>query len=83
MALLLQDWHGSSFMPLPFPSVHVYKDASGSYGCGAVAAGYRWFNFPWPPSWYNNNIASKELVPIVVASATWGRAWMRLHICFY
>ena len=35
----LQSWNGSSFFPLPYPSAHVYSDASGSFGCGAVVAG--------------------------------------------
>ena len=39
----LQDWNGTSLLPLPSPSVHVYSDASGSWDCGALIQGMGWF----------------------------------------
>ena len=42
----LQDWNGTSLLPLPSPSVHVYSDASGSWGCGALVQGMGWFQLP-------------------------------------
>ena len=42
-----------------------------------------WFQIQWPPAWASVNIVVKELVPIVVATALWGRVWQHLHICFH
>ena len=35
----------------------------------------RWFNAPWSTVWRPERIALKELVPVVVAAAVWGREW--------
>ena len=54
----LQSWNGSSFFPLPYPSAHVYSDASGSFGSGAVVDQLSWFQLQWQTriyllrSWY-------------------------------
>ena len=32
------------------PSVHMYLDATGSFGCGAVVPNGAWFNISWSPS---------------------------------
>ena len=76
-ASLLQSWNGSSFFPR---AAHVYSDASGAYGCGAVCDSFGWFKLAWrgPAS-----ITVKELVPVVLASAVWGPYWSGLHICFH
>ena len=79
----LQKWCGSSFLPLPEPSVHVYSDAAGSYGCGAVAKALGWFQAKWPQSWEAMDISAKELVPVVVAAALWGSRWGGQHVCFH
>ena len=79
-ASLLQSWNGSSFFPRAAPAVHVYSDASGAYGCGAVCDSFGWFKLAWPgPA----SITVKELVPVVLASAVWGPYWSGLHICFH
>ena len=31
--------------------------------------------FEWPQSWVSVPIAPKELVPVIMACAVWGRAW--------
>ena len=80
---LLQAWNGSSFFPPPLPSVHMYSDASGSFGCGAFSRPHGWFQLQWPPSWLSVNIATKELVPVVTAAALWGRLWVGAHVCFH
>ena len=41
----LQGWNGSSFFPPPTPSVHVFSDASGLFGCGAFDTQLGWFQF--------------------------------------
>ena len=48
---------------LPLPHVTM---ASGSWGCGATLM---------VPGDYHLTIAEKELLPIILACATWGRAW--------
>ena len=65
----LQSWNGSSFFPPPLPSVHVYSDASGSFGCGAFSRPHGWFQLQWPPAWLSVNIATKEFVPVVMDAA--------------
>ena len=47
----LQDWNGTSLLPPPFPSVHVYLDTSGPWGCGALVQGMGWFQLRWLPEW--------------------------------
>ena len=72
------------FRDVPTPSVHVYTDASGRYGCGGVGLPQRWFfQLQWGPSWSDVDISVKELVPIVLAAALWGRYWQNLHIRFH
>ena len=66
----------------PDSSIHVYSDASGTYGSGAFVAGLGWFQTEWPEDWEGVDIASKELVPVVVAAALWGRQWSGSHVCF-
>jgi hypothetical protein len=79
----LQHWNGSSFFPPPNPSVHVFSDASGSYGCGAFSEDAGWFKMEWPEDWLEVDISVKELVPVVVAAAIWGGLWAGKHICFH
>ena len=42
-----------------------------------------WFQLEWPPSWTSMDIAVKELVPVVVVSAIWGKSWHHKHVCFH
>ena len=51
-------------------------DASGTWGCGAfwVEAG-QWVQCPWRNEWQNTPIHAKELLPIILAIATWGPYW--------
>ena len=79
----LQFWNGLSFFPLQSPSRHIYSDASGSFGCGAFDSTTCWFQLQWPAFWSLIDIAAKEMVPIVVAAALWGRLWEGCHICFH
>ena len=81
---LLRHWNGLSFFPLPTPSFHVYSDASGSFGCGAVCSKVnQWFQLQWPSAWGDTGIAAKELVPIVIAAVLWGLQWTGQHVCFH
>ncbi len=67
----------------PVVYVNVHSDASGSFGCGALMAQASWFQATWPGSWSSVDITTKELVPIVLAAAIWGRFWCRQSICFH
>ena len=63
--------------------VEVWTDASGSWGCGALWDG-QCLQVAWSerPSFGSGNISVKELLPIVVAAATWGRHWRgRVVVC--
>ena len=79
----LRSWNGSSFFPLPFPTGHVFSDASGTYGCGAFVDDLGWFQIKWPEGWEKTDIAVKELVPVVTAAALWGHCWAGKHIRFH
>ena len=77
-------WNGVSLLkPTAEECVHVWTDASGAFGCGAfVPASQDWFQFKWPDSYLaegvqlkEESIALKELLPIVMSCAIWGRDW--------
>ena len=75
----VSSWNGVSMMlreSLQSPGVAIWSDASGSWGCGALW-GDQWCQVPWSewPGFASASIAAKELLPIVVATATWGSAW--------
>ena len=67
-------WNGISYLPLTVPTIFIESNASGLWG-GAEIWGCQWFHFRWPDSWQNINIAVKELLPIVMATAIWGKEW--------
>lgn len=64
---------GLTYLPSPWST-----DASGSWGCGATD-GHDWFQCAWHDNWQSVNIATKELVPIILAVGTWGYKW---HVLF-
>ena len=83
-ACFLQHWNGRSFLPRPgATTLHVYTDASGSFGCGGVMLPGDWFQIQWPQSWAEVDISTKELVPIVVGAALWGGAWASCCVQFH
>lgn len=53
------------------PEVTFSSDASGRWGCGAVWQD-AWLQVQWNRQWQDQQIAAKELVPIVLACAIWG-----------
>jgi hypothetical protein len=69
-------------MPNSSPSIHVYSDTSGSH-CGAYCIQLGWFQLEWPPSWSEVSIAPKEMVPVVVAAAIWGKHWAGRDVRFH
>jgi len=50
----------------------IQTDASETWGCGSFWMG-NWFQWAWPPEWTDINIMAKELVPIVLSCAVWGK----------
>ena len=57
------------------PTATVTLDASGRLGCGAFSSDGQWFQYRCPASWESVHITVKELVPLVVSAALWGRNW--------
>lgn len=74
----LSAWNGVSVTSL-HPSLGwrttITSDASGNWGCGAFSSEGHWFQLQWPESWVPINITVKELLPIIVCVALWGREW--------
>ena len=72
----LSAWNGTSFLPVPsqLPAVELTSDASGSWGCGAWC-GSSWFQLEWDHKAYCLSIPEKELIPIILACASWGAKW--------
>ena len=60
--------------PLPLDEFKLISDASGHWGCGAYWD-CEWFQLPWNNTFLDTHISAKELTPIVVATAIWGKAW--------
>ena len=78
-------WNGVSLMSVAgdqSPEVTLTSDASGSWGCGAYWE-EGWFQLEWVhtvcPA--TLNFAIKEMIPIVLASAVWGRMWAGKVVC--
>ena len=74
------------------PDHHVWSDASGSWGCGAVWGG-RWFQAEWSISLKESlasslgpgkdSIAVRELIPVAIAAAVWGAQWQGSIVMFH
>ena len=77
-------WNGTSFLPLPphLPTWYVFSDASGSWGCGAWFDRH-WFQLQWSPPVADFQIAIKELIPILLGCAIWGRTWSTCRIIWH
>ena len=82
--MFVDTWNGVSLLQLTkqlVPSVNVFTDASGSFGCGAIW-GTLWLQGQWPTDWLQVNIMTKELVPVILACALWGTRWTGQHVQF-
>ena len=91
-ATFLESWNGISMISPPeLQQIHVWTDASGQFGCGGIDPGQKaWFQLRWPErysaSWVQlkeESIALKELLPIVIACALWGRHWRNQFVKFH
>ena len=74
-AKFLEEWNGISILNSVSQPCPDFEVASGVWGCGAYSSCGEWFTCQWPASWTRVNITAKELFPIVVALAIWGRLW--------
>ena len=76
----MEQWNGVNMIYHPLaPSVEIWTDASGSFGCGALCPTLsRWFQLPWRGTETcrdmdrSRSITWMELLPVVVACAVWG-----------
>ena len=72
--IFLPRWNGRSLLQQPHPTHTITSDASGSWGCGAFLNTGPWCQLTWPESWTHYPIAVKEMVPVVIVIALWGRS---------
>ena len=80
----MQVWNGVAFLPNPQVGAAVVVDASGTKGCGAYTRkALECFRLPWPASCSGTYIAAKELFPLVMAAAVWGKSWRRTLVQFW
>ena len=79
----VQHWNGTSFIPNMPQRTSMTSDASGTWGCGAFRNdSLEWFQVGWPPHYQEASIAAKELVPILIGAALWGRFWSGSKVLF-
>jgi hypothetical protein len=81
----LREWNGITMMRMlddQAPGRMLTSDTSGSWGCG-VFQGSQWFQLQWNPNLLSKSIAVKEMLPILIAAAIWGKMWKgKLIICY-
>jgi hypothetical protein len=77
--LFVSSWNGVSMLREQLrkhPNQEFWSDASGSWGAGALWSNH-WFQVKWPASLQSCQIAIKELIPITLACALWGKYWVK------
>ena len=79
--MFMQQWNGRRYFDTSIVQLIMYSDASGSWGCGAFS-GHSWFQMQWPEG-SPSNIATKELIPIVLAAVVWGKSWSKHQVNCY
>ena len=83
--VFLQHWNGISLLRLTThhtPNDFIIQtDASGSWGCGAFLLG-QWLQWEWSPTWKSIGIMAKELAPIVLSCAVWGKLLSHKRVLF-
>ena len=83
--VFLQYWNGISLLKrttdhIPTDIV-IQTDASGSWGCGGFFLG-KWLQWKWPSDWISVGIMPKELTPIVLSCAVWGKSLSQQRVLF-
>ena len=75
--LFAEKWNGLSIawdLKRCNPDIIVHSDASDSWGGGAYSACY-WFQLEWSLQAKELSIAIKELFPVVISAALFGKRW--------
>ena len=62
------------------PDCTIFNDVYGSWGCSALWENC-WFQLQWIGPLQHAIIATKELIPLVIMLAIWGKLWMRRSVC--
>ena len=78
----IAEWNGISMLQAQkreTRDVVIASDASSRWGCGAFW-GEKWFQLKWSNLLEHAHITIKELIPIVLAAAIWGKEWQGLTI---
>ena len=67
--------------PIQMPHIVLTTDVSGAWGCGMFCCEtHRWIQCPWHRIRQDVPIHTKELLPILLAVATWGPYWRNSQI---
>ena len=71
-------WNGAALLLPPCSdlstAITITFGASGSWGCGEWS-GSAWFQLQWDQPTSLKQIATKELIPIIIAAVVWGHTW--------
>ena len=82
----LTQFNGKSFFLdfvwLSSDMIHLYTDASGSLGYGAVF-GRNWLYGAWPKRWSSLNIVILEMFPIVISVEIWANRLANKCVTFH
>lgn len=73
----LEGWNGIGMfdqLVCRSPTWHVFTDASGRVGCGALWLD-QWIQYKWQDNYAGQAISQKELLAVVLACAVWGKEW--------
>ena len=85
----LSSWNGCRMIPADQTrAIHIWTDASGLFGCGALnPTSYRWIQLAWPSCYSDRalnlgseSITFKEVFPIVLVCAIWGQELTRSSV---
>eukprot|EP00731_Ephydatia_muelleri_P007126 Em0003g1374a len=82
--MLAANWNGTGLIPQDriTPTITLYTDAAGSWGCGA-SWNQQWFQVQWSESATLLPISVKEMLPIIMTAATWGAQWHSQLVACY
>jgi len=73
----VERWNGISLLwdlGLVKSDLQVYSDASGSWGCAAFQNPH-WLQLHWNPLLIHLSIAVKEMIPVILAAASFSHQW--------
>ena len=82
--MFVSRWNGISMLHNPREDeadIIVQSDASGNWGAGAIWPPF-WFSFEWPRQLSSSSIQVEELLPVVAATALYGKYWTGKLVVF-